>query len=299
MIIATWNLNNRVGKVRFRPEAAQAAITVEADLIVFTEFYPQQNEEQFRYTLEQAGWQHQIISNASTEIANRILIASRIPLLPLDIEFPDFDQQFPSNLLGVTLPSVGLTVLGVLVPAYHGNTAPLLFQAWQWLEATAASLKIKPTLILGDLNVAITSNGGRAADYFRRILANGWYRATPSDSPTFFSHTGSSGDSVFNSKRRFPSPPLPSVRHKRAENRNVSPFIKRDASDGPLQLEFDFFLPVFPFMLDRKGSRRRYGQAFPADLDAEGFALFEAVGQPAQLFNELSGGVSFLDVLVC
>jgi len=190
MIIATWNLNNRVGKVRFRREAAQAAITVEADLIVFTEFYPQQNEEQFRYTLEQAGWQHQMISNESTEIANRILIASRIPLLPLDIEFPDFDQQFPSNLLGVTLPSVGLTVLGVRVPAYHGNTVPLLFQAWQWLEATAASLKIKPTVILGDLNVAITSNRGRAGDYFRRILANGWYRATPSDSPTFFSHTG-------------------------------------------------------------------------------------------------------------
>ena len=34
---ATWNLNNRVGMVGFRPEAANVAIALEADVLVFNE----------------------------------------------------------------------------------------------------------------------------------------------------------------------------------------------------------------------------------------------------------------------
>ena len=44
MLIATWNLNNRVGKVRFRPEAASAAIALGADVLVFNEYYPKDHE---------------------------------------------------------------------------------------------------------------------------------------------------------------------------------------------------------------------------------------------------------------
>src|SRR5581483_10279796 len=56
MRIATWNLNHRVGRVRFRPEAAQAIVELDADVIVLTEFYPQQHEGLFRAVLEAAGW---------------------------------------------------------------------------------------------------------------------------------------------------------------------------------------------------------------------------------------------------
>jgi hypothetical protein len=38
MKIAAWNLNNRVGKVPFRLEAAALAITVDADIYVFNEY---------------------------------------------------------------------------------------------------------------------------------------------------------------------------------------------------------------------------------------------------------------------
>lgn len=40
MRFATWNLNNRVGKVRFRTEAADAALALDADGVVFTESFP-------------------------------------------------------------------------------------------------------------------------------------------------------------------------------------------------------------------------------------------------------------------
>jgi hypothetical protein len=60
MLIATWNLNNRVGKLPFRPEATGAAINLGADVILFTEFYPQEDENLFRATLSSAGWTSQL-----------------------------------------------------------------------------------------------------------------------------------------------------------------------------------------------------------------------------------------------
>lgn len=189
MYIATWNLNHRAGRGRFRPEASNAAIDLGADLIVFTEYFPREHENQFRSTLSQAGWTEQLISEQSSEVANRVLIASKFPLAPMALDLPTFDQQFPSNILGVRLPSLGLSIVGVRVPAYANKTAHFLFSAWDWLETTAASLKRSPTIIIGDLNVQTSSAASRAGAHFRRILANGWHRAAPGEA-TFFGHKG-------------------------------------------------------------------------------------------------------------
>lgn len=48
VILCTWNLNNRVGKVPFRLEAAKAAASLKADVLVLTEFYPADREGEFR-----------------------------------------------------------------------------------------------------------------------------------------------------------------------------------------------------------------------------------------------------------
>jgi hypothetical protein len=145
MRLATWNLNNRVGKVRFRPEAAEAAAALDADILFITEFFPQGHETRFRATLASAGWSEQLMSAPPNEVANRVLIASKIPLAPLPLEFPTFDHQFRSNLNAVWLPSVGLAVVGVRVPAYSGQTTPLLTRAWEWLGATTTSLNAGET----------------------------------------------------------------------------------------------------------------------------------------------------------
>ena len=55
MKIAAWNLNNRVGKVPFRLEAAAVAIAVGADIFVFNEYYPQSQGQAFQAELERAG----------------------------------------------------------------------------------------------------------------------------------------------------------------------------------------------------------------------------------------------------
>jgi len=194
MYIATWNLNHQGGTRPVLMEAADAAIALRADVLVFTEFFPRQHEAQFRATLANAGWTEQLISALPCEIAgqdnrepNRIFIASKLPLAPMTLDLVPFDRQFPANLLGVTLPALGLSVLGVRVPAY--NTGRLLFPAWQWIEETAASLRSSPAIIIGDLNIQVSSARSRGGDHFRRILANGWHRAEPGGA-TFFGYKG-------------------------------------------------------------------------------------------------------------
>lgn len=188
MRIATWNLNNRVGKTRFRPEAACAAIALGADILVFTEFFPQQNESLFRTTLENAGWRDQIMSAQTSEVANRVLVASRRPLAPLLFNLPTFDEQFPANIIGVSVSCLRLSILGVRVPAYRSSDVYLLSHAWEWLETITTTLKTSPAMVVGDFNVSLSKHS-RQRDYLHRILARGWQRAAP-NAATFFSHSG-------------------------------------------------------------------------------------------------------------
>jgi hypothetical protein len=183
--LATWNLNNRVGKVPFPPEAVSAAIALDADVLVFTELFPLNFEIPFRETLAAAGWPHQLMSPEPAEVANRVLVASRVAVEPLEIALPTFDQQFPANLLPVRFPESRLSVLAVRVPAYAGKERYLLAQAWEWLETTAGTLKNCPTLIMGDLNASL-SKPSPGREYLRRILDAGWTRATPAGGAIYF-----------------------------------------------------------------------------------------------------------------
>ena len=93
MKIATWNLNNRVGKVRFRPEAADAAAALQVDVLILTEFCPQEHEDRFRDVLGSAGMSEQLMSPQPTEVANRVLIASRLPLVRSIISWRRIDAS--------------------------------------------------------------------------------------------------------------------------------------------------------------------------------------------------------------
>ena len=188
MKIAAWNLNNRVGRVPFRPEAAEAVIGLDADVYVFNEYYPQSSEIAFRRTLAEAGWQQQALSTDTGEKANRVLIVSRTQLTPLALKLPDFDRQLPANLLGVHIPDFGVSVLGLRLPWYE--TTSLVTRAWDWVEIAAAGLLSEPSIIIGDFNASLNSKASLGGDHFRRIIESGWQRAAP---PTGFSYFGNGG----------------------------------------------------------------------------------------------------------
>jgi hypothetical protein len=190
MRLATWNLNNRVGRVRFRPEAAYAAVALRADLVVFTEYFPQQHHPQFCQALAEAGWVHQLLSLEPPETANRIHIASRMPLELDRLSLPNFDNQFPANTLAVQLPTLGLRVLGLRIPAYGHRQSGLRLRSWEWLETAAAQLRQWPAVILGDLNVPASFGRGTIGGLLRRILDSGWQRAAPGDGYSYFGPSG-------------------------------------------------------------------------------------------------------------
>jgi hypothetical protein len=187
MLIATWNLNHRVGRTTFRPDAADAAVGLDADILVFTEYFPQHNAQGFSDTLRRAGWDHQLISPSTAAKANRVFIASKHELHHLMLELPAFDLHFPANLLCVYFPGLNLSLIGVRVPWYEKDEMQLIQRSWDWLEGTAAALVGQRAVILGDLNVGLKSGIARGGEQFRRILDSGWHRAAPIDG---FSYLG-------------------------------------------------------------------------------------------------------------
>jgi len=184
LLIATWNVNHRVGKTRFRPEAVSAIAALKAAVVVLTEYYPQEHHDAFRANLSDAGWPHSIASETNGYIANRVLIASRLPLEPLAIALPTFDREFPPNILSVTIPAARLRLIGLRIPAYTAKDRPSLVAAWDWLESTMAGLHDAPTVVLGDFNA------NPASPRFQRILAAGWRRAIPVGDTSYFGHKG-------------------------------------------------------------------------------------------------------------
>jgi endonuclease/exonuclease/phosphatase (EEP) superfamily protein YafD len=189
VILSTWNLNNRVGKVRFRLDAAAAVASLGADVLVLTEFYPAGREVEFLQRLSAAGWRHQLIQPAPAVRANRVLIASRVPLSTLDLERPQFDEQFPANIHGARLPN-GIAVVGLRVPAYGWKERGLLEGAWDWIECTAARLADGPAVIVGDFNTSEYARSSPARKRFRALLESGWQRAVPHGSASYFSPKG-------------------------------------------------------------------------------------------------------------
>ena len=192
MRIATWNLNNRVGKVRFKPEAALAAAEIGADVLVLTEYHPRSAHEQFVADLRAAGYSHALIAPDSDELVNRVLVASRLPIADAGIARPSFDTHFGANLTAFQIPSVGLKVIGVRVPAYPSEGRENLRKGWEWLARAAADCCGEPSVILGDLNVSVGKRptGGRSGPRFPENFGSEWHRHQPRGSASYFGHGG-------------------------------------------------------------------------------------------------------------
>lgn len=174
--IFCWNVNNRVGLTTFRPEAAQAAMETDADVLVFNEFFPGLRLEPFQGSLHAAGWSHQAMSEPVDLRANRILVASRLPLHMQSLPPSTVDGHLTANALCLDIGV--LRVLALRVPTYKGISRR---HAWDWITEVSAGLKEcgRPSVIVGDLNTSLTATGSARMEQFHRLLGSGWTRAEP------------------------------------------------------------------------------------------------------------------------
>jgi hypothetical protein len=144
MLIATWNVNHRTGKTRLRLEAVNAVVALQADVVVLSEYYPQKHHSAFCTNLSDAGWPYLLTSSEiGGEIANRVLIGSRLPIEPLAISLPTFDRQFPPNILSVMIPTTRLRIIGLRIPAYQRKNRHYTLAAWNWLESIMAGMLLR------------------------------------------------------------------------------------------------------------------------------------------------------------
>ena len=190
MRIASWNLNHRVGKTRFRPEAADAAIALDADAIFLNEYFPREHGTAFARRLAESGWHHQLISTEPPERANRTFVASRIPVERDALALPTFDHQLPANVLAVCFPEAKLRVVALRVPAYESHQRELTLKSWDWLEGAAAALVGEAAVIVGDLNVSLRAPRARGGQHLLRLTQSGWLLATSESDPSYFSAQG-------------------------------------------------------------------------------------------------------------
>jgi exonuclease III len=191
MKIATWNLNHRVGKTLFFPQAASAIGSLSVDVLVLTEYFPNDHHDAFAAELANHGFSTQMLSRETAEKANRVLIAAKQPFEVDSLALPDFDHQLPANVLAVRFSSTGLRLLGMRVPYYTKKDLPRVLDAWAWLEIASETLRGDQAIIVGDLNVETTSRAQRGGNYLRRILAQGWTRAQPTSGVSYYGRGGS------------------------------------------------------------------------------------------------------------
>lgn len=179
-----WNVNNRVGMTKFRPEAVHAAMATGADVLAFTEFFPQDGLNAFRAALRDGGWVHQAMSFEAKTRANRILVASRLPLEVRELPPSPVDDHLATNSLRVGVDGA-LEILCIRVPTYEGEQRAA---AWDWIGRVAAGMRCKaPALIIGDLN---TSERARVRVPQFSALTNSWRRLQPAGTGSYFGRNG-------------------------------------------------------------------------------------------------------------
>jgi endonuclease/exonuclease/phosphatase family metal-dependent hydrolase len=180
LAILCWNVNHRVGRTAYRPEAAHAAMACAADVLAFTEFFPRDQLAAFQATLREGGWEHQALSEAPSIKANRVLVASRVPLQVRSLPASTVDEHLSSNALRVQVDG-WLELLCVRVPTYTGSDRAA---AWDWLAHAAAETRLAgPALLVGDLNTSLAAKP-RVPQF--HALADSWSRLQPSGPGGYF-----------------------------------------------------------------------------------------------------------------
>jgi endonuclease/exonuclease/phosphatase family metal-dependent hydrolase len=182
--VFSWNVNNRVGRVPFRAEAADAAMDVGADVLVFIEFFAGAHLDDFQIRLRDGGWVHQALSQKVAIKANQILVASRIPIETRDLPPTATDEHLMSNSLWVRVDAA-LELFCSRVPTYTGEQRSV---AWDWIARVAGNVReSRPALLIGDLNTSLYS---RAPVPQFKALMRSWRRLQPLGSGSYYGTTG-------------------------------------------------------------------------------------------------------------
>lgn len=188
MRLVTWNVNHRARVRRIPDRMAEAVGVLRPDILILTEFVPDQSRCGFLAAIAELGLR-EVLHTPRVVGQNSVLVASRFPLAAGYLEAPNIDSAFPSNVLHVRVPEFGLDVLGVRIPDYS-KVPQLKREAWDWLEAAATGLLGGRALVLGDLNTDARYPPARCGDRIGRLIHAGWTHAIPEQGASYWTPRG-------------------------------------------------------------------------------------------------------------
>lgn len=192
--VVGWNLLQGGGARR--PRILDALTHLDGDVLVLSEH---RASGPLAADLAAAGWPHQLGAPDPTGGYASVLVASRVPIAPLEPTYTDQDDGH--RIVHVDVVGTGWSVVGALIPAPGAGFARTM-ACWDHLiDGLSPRVGGRSTLIIGDLNTGqrgIDEQGAtlRCGERIAELIGLGWtdiWRSLHPDSPvpyTWWSYTG-------------------------------------------------------------------------------------------------------------
>lgn len=185
--IITWNVRHQTNAIPIRDEMVEILLSMQPHIVVLTEFVPAANHEELIKLMSNSGLKYTALSKLDGK-HNGVFICSTFPIEKGTITAPPISPACPPSALHVTIPSLGLDILGIRMPAYKKSS--LRREYWNWIESEAARAIGRPTIIIGDFNTDSTHSRARCGDRLSQMVKAGWTHAAPKEGSSYWTSKG-------------------------------------------------------------------------------------------------------------
>ena len=193
MRIAAWNLNHRTKEKTISLMALCGIKSVNADILVLTEYVDGPSRLEFKRSLADMGYGHISISRRIT-IHNQVLIASKSDQITGDIAAPDFTDAAKTNFLHCIFPRHGFELVGVRPPSYKSVSDRILY--WQQLSKIMSSVASRPIIFVGDLNCDPFGKNTPGSTSLKDLMKLGYNIPNPMGAWSYISSNGNSSSRI-------------------------------------------------------------------------------------------------------
>jgi hypothetical protein len=190
MRLVTWKLGHHLHGHDSPDGVVEALTALEPDIAILAEHLPRTGRQKLLEALATIGLEHQFAPSAG-QLERRMLIASRMNLVPGMLDDGTSGSRRPRGVLHVYSPGGSLDLLGLRM-SDSGTRASNRQHSWQWLLHAASALKHRRAVILGDFELDTRHDHAAAQQQLRPFLGDGWQRAVQADGSDYCT-TGDAG----------------------------------------------------------------------------------------------------------
>ena len=189
MRFAAWNVAHQIRQRPFPPEVVQAFLTLEPDVVVFTEYVPGPDHERVVGDLTAAGFTGIHISDR-VERQNQVLVATKKASERGSWVAPSIRPQVPPNFLHVVISELDLHIVGLRIPMFVSGDSAGEHLYREWIRDQAAVWGARPTVVIGDLNTGPHRPRSWQWRSLESFAEEGWSVVTPAEGWSYMGKTG-------------------------------------------------------------------------------------------------------------